>query len=82
MSLAPADYDFGNASNYSFATTITCGSEDARRTFAEAFGHMLNFNHEQAIACYMKTTEWTQPARWHGGVLHIVFPQITTGRPA
>ena len=57
MSLAPADYDFGNASNYSFATTITCGSEDAKKNFAEAFGHMLNFNHEQAIACYMKTTE-------------------------
>ena len=30
MSLAPVNYDFGNASNYSFATTITCANEDAQ----------------------------------------------------
>jgi hypothetical protein len=53
MSLAPVNYNFGNESNYSFATTITCKNEDARKMFVEAFGHMLNYNHEQAIACYM-----------------------------
>ena len=50
MSLAPANYDFGKSSNYSFATTVTCANEDARKMFVEGFGHMLNFNHEQAIA--------------------------------
>ena len=57
MSLAPANYDFGKPSNYSFATTVTCANEDARKMFVEGFGHMLNFNHEQAIACYMKVAE-------------------------
>ena len=57
MSLAPANYDFGKASNYSFAATVTCANEDARKMFVEGFGHMLNFNHEQAIACYTKVTE-------------------------
>ena len=57
MSLAPANYDFGKASNYSFAATVTCTNEDARKMFVEGFGHMLNFNHEQAIACYMKVAE-------------------------
>ncbi|MAS49708.1 MAG: hypothetical protein CMA35_02260 [Euryarchaeota archaeon] len=57
MSLAPADYDFGNASNYFFATTITCANEEARAMYVEAFGHMLNYNHEQAIACFSKVTE-------------------------
>ena len=57
MSLAPANYDFGKSSNYSFATTVTCANEDARKMFVEGFGHMLNFNHEQAIACYMKVAE-------------------------
>ena len=57
MSLAPTDYDFGNASNYFFATTITCASEEARAMYVEAFGHMLNYNHEQAIACFSKVTE-------------------------
>ena len=57
MNLAPLNYNFGNASNYSFATTITCNNEDARKMFVEGFGHMLNYNHEQAIACYMNVTE-------------------------
>ena len=57
MSLAPANYDFGKSSNYSFATTVTCASEDARKMFVEGFGHMLNFNHEQAIACFTKCAE-------------------------
>ena len=52
MNLAPLNYNFGNASNYSFATTITCNNEDARKMFVEGFGHMLNYNHEQAIACW------------------------------
>ena len=57
MKLAPTDYDFGVASNYSFATTITCANDDARKMFVEGFGHMLNYNHEQAIACFSKVTE-------------------------
>ena len=57
MTLAPSDYDFGIASNYSFATSITCASDDARKMFVQAFGHMLNFNHEEAIACYTKCAE-------------------------
>ena len=57
MSLAPTDYDFGDASNYFFDTTITCANEEARAMYVEAFGHMLNYNHEQAIACFSKVTE-------------------------
>ena len=57
MSLAPVDYDFGNSSNYSFVESVTCENEDAKKMFVEAFGHMLNYNHEQAIACFTKTTE-------------------------
>ncbi|MDA9828868.1 hypothetical protein N9C12_04185 [Candidatus Poseidoniaceae archaeon] len=57
MSLAPTDYDFGIAANYAFATTITCANEDARKMFVEAYGHMINYNHEQAIACFSKVTE-------------------------
>jgi len=58
MTLAPSDYDFGVAANYAFATTITCANEDARKMFVQAFGHMLNFNHEQAIACYTQCAEF------------------------
>ncbi|MDC3310578.1 hypothetical protein OAV45_04035 [Candidatus Poseidoniales archaeon] len=57
MSLAPNDYDFGNAANFSFATTITCANEDARKMFVRAYGHMLNYNHEEAIACFSKCAE-------------------------
>ena len=57
MSLAPMDYDFGEASNYFFATTITCNNEDARKMYVQAFGHMLNYNHEEAIACFSKCAE-------------------------
>ena len=57
MSLAPVDYDFGDPSNYSFATSITCADDDTRRMFIRAYGHMLNYNHEQAIACFTKCTE-------------------------
>ena len=57
MSLAPVDYDFGVPANYAFAETITCSNEEARKMYVEAFGHMLNYNHEQAIACFTKCTE-------------------------
>ena len=57
MELAPLDYDFGSPTNYFFATQITCDSDEARKMYVEAFGHMLNYNHEQAIACFMKCTE-------------------------
>ena len=57
MSLAPGDYDFGEEENYSFAMNVTCANEEARKMFVEAFGHMLNYNHEQAIACFSACTE-------------------------
>ena len=57
MSLAPTDYDFGVPANYAFAEKITCSNDEARRMYIEAFGHMLNYNHEQAIACFTKCTE-------------------------
>ena len=57
MSLAPVDYDFGVPSNYAFAESVTCSNDEARRMYIEAHGHMLNYNHEQAIACFMKCTE-------------------------
>ena len=57
MTLAPNDYDFGDASNYLFANTITCANEEARKMYVRAFGHMLNYNHEEAIACFIKCTE-------------------------
>ena len=57
MSLAPTDYDFGVSANYAFAEKITCSNDEARKMYVEAFGHMLNYNHEQAIACFTKCTE-------------------------
>ena len=57
MVLAPTEYDFGNEKNYSFATKITCKDEETRKMYALAFGHMLNYNHEQAIHCYSQCTE-------------------------
>ena len=57
MSLAPTDYDFGVPANYAFVEKITCSNDEARRMYVEAFGHMLNYNHEQAIACFTKCTE-------------------------
>ena len=54
MSLAPTDYDFGDASNYAFAMSITCANDEARKLFIEGFGHMLNYNHEFGIACSTK----------------------------
>ena len=57
MSLAPTEYDFGEKSNYAFAEQITCANDEARAMFIEAYGHMLNYNHEQAIACFSATTE-------------------------
>ena len=57
MVLEPTDYDFGNEKNYSFATKITCKDEETRKMYALAFGHMLNYNHEQAIHCFSNCTE-------------------------
>ena len=57
MSLAPTDYDFGLESNYSFATSVTCKDEETQKMFVEGYGHMLNYNHEQAIACFTKCAE-------------------------
>ena len=75
MSLAPTDYDFGDASNYFFATTITCANEEARAMYVRGHGHMLNYNHEQAIACFMNVTELdpTCAMGWWGNCLLPVF---------
>jgi len=53
----PDDYDFGNASNYSFVNQITCKDDETRKMYILAYGHMLNYNHEEAIACFQKCTE-------------------------
>ena len=57
MILQPEDYNFGKASNYSFANDITCNSNETRKMFVLAYGHMLNYNHEEAISCFQKCTE-------------------------
>ena len=57
MNLAPEDYDFGNIENYSFAMEVTCSNDEARKMFILAYGHMLNYNHEEAIACFSKCAE-------------------------
>ena len=57
MNLKPTDYDFGVQENYSFASNITCADEKTRQMFVLGYGHMLNYNHEEAIACFMKCTE-------------------------
>ena len=57
MVLKPEDYDFGDASNYSFANDITCKNDETRKMYILAHGHMLNYNHEEAIACFQKCTE-------------------------
>ena len=57
MSLAPEDYDFGKSENYKFVESITIANEDAKKMFVRAYGHMLNYNHEQAIACFTKCSE-------------------------
>lgn len=57
MNLKPTDYDFGVPENYSFASKITCADEKTKQMFVLGYGHMLNYNHEEAIACFMKCTE-------------------------
>ena len=57
MNLKPTDYDFGVPENYSFASNITCADENTRQMFVLGYGHMLNYNHEEAIACFMRCTE-------------------------
>lgn len=57
MNLKPTDYDFGVPENYSFASNITCADENTKQMFVLGYGHMLNYNHEEAIACFMKCTE-------------------------
>ena len=57
MNLKPTDYDFGVPENYSFASNITCADEKTKQMFVLGYGHMLNYNHEEAIACFMKCTE-------------------------
>ena len=57
MVLKPDDYDFGETSNYSFVDLISCQNDETRKMFILAYGHMLNYNHEEAIACFQKCTE-------------------------
>ena len=57
MVLKPDDYDFGDSSNYSFANDVTCSNDETRKMYILAHGHMLNYNHEEAIACFQKCTE-------------------------
>ena len=80
MSYAPTDYDFGDSSNYAFAETITCANDEARKKFVEAYGHMLNYNHEQAIACFMATTEVDPECAMAWWGIAYCVPPTTTGR--
>ena len=57
MTLKPMDYDFGDPANYSFANHITCADTETRKMWTLAYGHMLNYNHEEAIACFSRCTE-------------------------
>ena len=57
MILQPDEYDFGKSSNYSFANDLTCKNDETRKMFVLAYGHMLNYNHEEAISCFQKCTE-------------------------
>ena len=57
MTLKPMDYDFGDPANYSFANHITCADTETRKMWILAYGHMLNYNHEEAIACFSRCTE-------------------------
>ena len=57
MVLKPDNYDFGDTSNYAFVDLITCENDETRKMFILAYGHMLNYNHEEAIACFQKCTE-------------------------
>ena len=57
MVLKPDDYDFGETSNYSFVDLISCENDETKKMFILAYGHMLNYNHEEAIACFQKCTE-------------------------
>ena len=72
MSYAPTDYDYGEPSNYAFAESITAANYEAKKMFVEAYGHMLNYNHEQAIACFMACTE-LDPKLRHGMVGHCLL---------
>ena len=47
-------YDWGSPDNVGFARHITAANEEARAAFAEGLAFMLNYNHEQAIAMFMK----------------------------
>ena len=79
MSLAPTEYDYGNEDNYSFAASVTCSNEDTRKMFVEGFGHMLNYNHEQAIACFTKCTEMDPDCAMAWWGMLTACPPITTG---
>ena len=41
---APQDYDY--------LIVPTSNYDEVKKKFVEAYGHYLNYNHEQAIACF------------------------------
>ena len=51
------NYDFGDKSNYGFVDAITISNDEAKKEFVLAYGHMLNYNHEEAIACFTKCAD-------------------------
>ena len=51
------NYDFGVKSNYGFVDAITISNDEAKKEFVLAYGHMLNYNHEEAIACFTKCAD-------------------------
>ena len=60
MSLAPEDYNMGPESCYAMAKAITCRgdkADEARKMWARGFIFMINYNHEEAIACFTEVTK-------------------------
>ena len=51
------NYDFGVKSNYGIVDAITISNDEAKKEFVLAYGHMLNYNHEEAIACFTKCAD-------------------------
>lgn len=64
--------DLGEGS-LSLPKRITVGTEEGRAWFARGWFHVLNFNHEEAIACFRRCADVDSiclMANWGTGELH------------
>ena len=72
------DYNFGIGGEISdaFALKLTFANDEARETWARGYCFMLNYNHEEAMACFQETLEKHDPncvmAWW--GISYAVSP--------